>query len=114
MSENGEDLLGIAQRFGPYSFVVNTDIISKATAEEQGWDLFNDPRACRQIRHPRIRRLERVQHVHGAGINPFTEHTDAEMAKYKEVTERVIKGARMIGDIAAMNQALIAGRSTCI
>ena len=32
MSEDGNDLLGIAQRFGPYSFVVNTDKISLATA----------------------------------------------------------------------------------
>ena len=31
------------QRFGPYSFVVNTDKVSRATAEEQGWDLWNDP-----------------------------------------------------------------------
>ena len=32
----------MAQRFGPYSFVVNTDKISRATAEDQGWDLWND------------------------------------------------------------------------
>ena len=42
MSDDGKDLLGMAQRFGPYSFVVNTDKISRATAEEQGWNLFND------------------------------------------------------------------------
>ena len=60
MSDDGKDLLGMAQRFGPYSFVVNTDKISRKTAEDEGWDLFNDPN-CRQIRHPRIRRLERLQ-----------------------------------------------------
>ena len=43
MSDDGNDLLGMAQRFGPYSFVVNTDKVSRATAEDQGWDLFNDP-----------------------------------------------------------------------
>ena len=44
MSDDGKELLGMAQRFGPYSFVVNTDKISRKTAEEQGWDLFNDPK----------------------------------------------------------------------
>ena len=33
----------MCQRFGPYSFVVNTDKVSRATAEDQGWDLWNDP-----------------------------------------------------------------------
>ena len=43
MSEDGKDLLGMCQRFGPYSYVVNTDKISRATAEDVGWDLFVDP-----------------------------------------------------------------------
>ena len=34
MSEDGKELLGMAQRFGPYSFVVNTDKVSRATAEK--------------------------------------------------------------------------------
>src|SRR5687767_13458777 len=42
MSDDGSQLLGMAQRFGPYSFVVNTDKVSRATAEDQGWDLWND------------------------------------------------------------------------
>src|SRR5688500_8181294 len=43
MDEAGANLLGMAQRFGPYSFVVNTDKVSRATAEDQGWNLWNDP-----------------------------------------------------------------------
>ena len=43
MDEKGEQLIGMAQRFGPYSFVVNTDKVSRATAEDQGWNLWNDP-----------------------------------------------------------------------
>ena len=34
MSDDGSELLGMAQRFGPYSFVVNTDKVSRATAED--------------------------------------------------------------------------------
>ena len=43
MSDDGKELLGMCQRFGPYSFVVNTDKVSRATAEDQGWNLWNDP-----------------------------------------------------------------------
>ena len=42
MDDAGANLLGMAQRFGPYSFVVNTDKVSRATAEDQGWNLWND------------------------------------------------------------------------
>ena len=63
MSDDGKELLGMAQRFGPYSFVVNTDKIDRKTAEEQGWDLFNDPQTRGPLRHPGIRRLERVRHL---------------------------------------------------
>src|SRR4249920_1966515 len=42
MSDDGKELIGMAQRFGPYSFVVNTDKISRPTAEDQGWNLWND------------------------------------------------------------------------
>src|SRR3546814_11173900 len=43
MSDDGNDLLGMAQRYGPYSFVINEDKIARATAEDQGWELWNDP-----------------------------------------------------------------------
>lgn len=109
MSEDGKDLLGMAQRFGPYSFVVNTDKISKATAEEQGWDLFNDASLAGKYGILESDDWNVFNMFMVAGINPFTSHTDAEMAKYKDVTERIVKGAKMIGDIAAMNQALVSG-----
>ena len=40
-ADNG-DLIGMPQRFGPFSFVVNTDKISREMAEDQGWKLFLD------------------------------------------------------------------------
>jgi spermidine/putrescine transport system substrate-binding protein len=35
MSDDGKELLGMAQRFGPYSFVVNTDKISRNIARNR-------------------------------------------------------------------------------
>jgi spermidine/putrescine transport system substrate-binding protein len=109
MSEDGEQLLGIAQRFGPYSFVVNTDKISKETAEDQGWDLWND-----EANAGRYGILESDDWnvfciFMVAGIDPFKEHTPDEMAAFEETARRVFGGARLVGDIAAMNQALISG-----
>lgn len=109
MSDDGKDLLGMAQRFGPYSFVVNTDKVSRATAEEQGWALFADPALAGKYGI-----LESDDwNVFGifmvAGINPFKEHTDAEMKLFSETAEKVFKGAKMVGDIASLNQALVSG-----
>jgi len=109
MSEDGKDLLGIAQRFGPYSFVVNTDKISRATAEEQGWDLFNDPALAGKYGILESDDWNVFNLFIIAGIDPFKEHTPEEMAKFDETAKSVFKGAKMIGDIATMNQALISG-----
>ncbi|MFG1296250.1 PotD/PotF family extracellular solute-binding protein [Xanthobacter sp. V13C-7B] len=109
MDDSGTELLGMCQRFGPYSFVVNTKKIDRKTAEDVGWDLFNDPKLAGKYGI-----LESDDwNVFGlfvvAGIDPFKKHTPDEMAKFEETAKRVFKGAKLIGDIAAMNQALISG-----
>jgi spermidine/putrescine transport system substrate-binding protein len=109
MDDSGKELLGMAQRFGPYSFVVNTDKISRATAEDQGWDLFNDPKLA-----GRFGILESDDwNVFGicciAGFNPYKAHTAEEIAKFQETAKRVLKNKKVVGDIATMNQAMISG-----
>jgi spermidine/putrescine transport system substrate-binding protein len=107
MDDAQQQLIGIAQRFGPYSFVVNTDKVSRETAEDQGWNLWND--AANDGRYG-------VQESDDwnvfclcaiSGFDPFREHTDDEVAKFTETAKRVFKGAKMVGDIATMNQALV-------
>jgi spermidine/putrescine transport system substrate-binding protein len=109
MSDDGTELLGMCQRFGPYSFVVNTDKVSRATAEDQGWDLWNDPANAGKYGI-----LESDDwNVFGisciAGFDPFKVHTDDETAKFAEAAKRVFKGAKLVGDIATMNQSLVSG-----
>ncbi|MFC5068936.1 ABC transporter substrate-binding protein [Flaviflagellibacter deserti] len=113
MSDDGKDLLGMAQRFGPYSFVVNTKKISRKTAEEQGWDLFNDPKLAGKYGILESDDWNVFNIFMVAGINPFKEHTPEEMKKFDETAQRVFKGAKMVGDIATMNQALISGEIDC-
>jgi spermidine/putrescine transport system substrate-binding protein len=109
MSEDGSELLGIAQRFGPYSFVVNTDAVSRATAEDVGWDLFNDPANAGRYGILESDDWNVFNIFVVAGIDPFKEHSADEMAKFEETARRVFGGAKLVGDIATMNQALISG-----
>jgi spermidine/putrescine transport system substrate-binding protein len=44
-----------------------------------------------------------------AGIDPFRVHTDEELALFDTTAKRVFGGAKLIGDIATMNQALVSG-----
>ena len=109
MSDDGKEMLGMAQRFGPYSFVVNTKKVSRATSEDQGWDLWNDPANAGKYGVLESDDWNVFDIFLIAGIDPFREHTDDEFAKFDEAAKRVFKGAKVVGDIATMNQALVSG-----
>jgi spermidine/putrescine transport system substrate-binding protein len=109
VSDDGKELLGMCQRFGPYSFVVNTDKISRATAEDQGWDLWNDPANAGKYGVLESDDWNVFNLCLISGFDPFREHTDDEVAKFTETAKRVFKGAKLVGDIATMNQAFVAG-----
>ena len=70
MSEDGKELIGMAQRFGPYSFVVNTDKVSRDDRRGPGLGSLERPGQRRQVRHPGIRRLERLLHLHDRRHRP--------------------------------------------
>ncbi len=109
MSEDGKELLGMCQRFGPYSYVVNTDKISRATAEDVGWDLFNDPANAGKYGILESDDWNVFNICVIAGFDPFKVHSDDEVAKFTETAKKVFGGAKLVGDIATMNQALVAG-----
>ncbi len=109
LDDSGKDLIGMAQRFGPYSFVVNMDKISRASAEDQGWDLWNDPANAGKYGILESDDWNVFNICCIAGFDPFKEHTDDEVAKFTEAAKRVFKGAKVVGDIATMNQSLVSG-----
>lgn len=109
MSDDGKELLGMCQRFGPYSFVVNTDKVSRATAEDQGWDLWNDAANAGKYGVLESDDWNVFNICLISGFDPFREHNADEVAKFTETAKRVFKGAKVVGDIATMNQALISG-----
>ncbi|KAA5605905.1 extracellular solute-binding protein [Roseospira marina] len=108
-ADDGE-LIGMPQRYGPFSFVVNTDKISRATAEDQGWKLFLDP-AMKDRYGILTYDNWNIMHMCLTGdLNPFKPLDDAGMAKFKEVAETIFSGAKLRSDdLVAMNTALING-----
>ncbi|MCH2864453.1 hypothetical protein K3V90_14860, partial [Listeria monocytogenes] len=74
----------MAQRFGPFNYVVNTDRISRATAADTGWDLFNDKALSGKYGIQEADDWNVFDIFLVAGINPFIEHTPAQMAKFQE------------------------------
>jgi spermidine/putrescine transport system substrate-binding protein len=109
MDDSGKDLIGMCQRYGPYSFVVNTDKVSRATAEDQGWDLWNDPKNAGRYGILESDDWNVFNICCIAGFDPFKEHSAEEVAKFTETAKRVFKGAKLVGDIATNNQALVSG-----
>lgn len=109
MSENGQELLGMPQRFGPFNYVVNTNKISRATAEDTGWDLFNDPALAGKYGIQESDDWNVFDIFLIAGLNPFVEHTAEEMAKFEQTAIKVFKNAKMVSDVASLNQAIVSG-----
>ena len=109
MDDSGKDLIGMCQRYGPYSFVVNTDKISREAAEDQGWDLWNDPANAGKYGVLESDDWNVFNICCIAGFDPFKEHSAEEVAKFTETAKRVFKGAKLVGDIATNNQALVSG-----
>ena len=109
MDDSGKELIGMCQRYGPYSFVVNTDKVSRATAEDQGWDLWNDNANAGKYGIQESDDWNVFDLCCIAGFDPFKEHTEAEVTKYTETAKRVFKNAKAVSDLATMNQLLVSG-----
>ncbi|CAM5306519.1 hypothetical protein ATER59S_00788 [Aquamicrobium terrae] len=104
------DLLGMPQRYGPFSFVVNTDKISRETAEDQGWKLFFDP--AMKDRYGVLTYGDwNIMHLSLAGdLNPFEDMDDAKRATFKSTAEAIFGNAKLLtDDLVAMTTALING-----
>ena len=109
LDDSGKELIGMCQRFGPYSFVVNTDKVSRATAEDQGWDLWNDDANAGKYGVQESDDWNVFDLCCIAGFDPFKEHSDEEVARYTATAKKVFKNAKVVGDLATMNQLLVSG-----
>jgi spermidine/putrescine transport system substrate-binding protein len=103
-------LIGMPQRFGPFSFVVNTDKISREMAEDQGWSLFLD--AAMADRYGVLTYDNwNIMHMCLTGdLNPFEPIDDAGKETFRGIADQIFGGAKLLtDDLVAMNTALING-----
>ncbi|KZY36697.1 spermidine/putrescine ABC transporter substrate-binding protein [Roseovarius sp. HI0049] len=108
-AEDGE-LIGMPQRYGPFSFVVNTDVISRETAEDQGWNLFLDPEMQGRYGVLTYDNWNVMHMCLTAGLNPFEPIEGEDVEKFRETAKTIFGGAKlMTDDLVAMNTALING-----
>ena len=104
------ELIGMPQRYGPFSFVVNTDKVSRATAEDEGWKLFLD--SAMKGRYGVLTYDNwNIMHMCLTGDqNPFEPMDQAGLEKFRNTADMIFGGAKMLtDDLVAMNTALING-----
>jgi spermidine/putrescine transport system substrate-binding protein len=109
LSEDGNDLLGMTQRYGPYSFVTNTDKLSRQMAEDEGWNLWSDDALAGRYAVQETDDWDVFVLCLIAGFDPFREHTDEEVAQFEVVANRLFRNAKLVGDIPTLNQAMVSG-----
>jgi spermidine/putrescine transport system substrate-binding protein len=108
-ADNG-DLLGMPQRYGPFSFVVNTDKISRQTAEDEGWNLFLNPDMKDRYGVLTYDNWNVMHMCLTAGLNPYEPIEGDNAEKFRTVAEQIFGNARLLtDDLVAMNTALING-----
>lgn len=104
------NLIGMPQRYGPFSFVVNTDKIGREMAEDQGWNLFLD--AAMKDRYG-VLTYDNWNVIHiclTAGLDPFQPLDADGQKKFSDVASQIFGGAKLLSDdLVAMNTALING-----
>lgn len=104
------DLIGMPQRYGPFSFVVNTDKVSRETAEDEGWDLFADRSMNDRYGVLTYDNWNVIHMCLTAGIDPFSPISGSGLNAFRKTAENIFGGAKLLtDDLVAMNLALING-----
>ncbi len=110
MSEDGEHLLGVVQRFETFDFVVNSDVISPRTARDEGWDLFNNADLANRYGILAYEDWNVMDICMGAGIDPFGAKTEDDYDRFEKTATMWIKNAKLITtDFAQLNLAIMNG-----
>lgn len=104
------NLIGMPQRYGPFSFVVNTDVISREMAEDQGWNLFLDPAMKDRYGVLTYDNWNIIHMCLTAGLNPFAPVEGGDLETFRDTANAIFGGAKLLtDDLVAMNTALING-----
>lgn len=108
-ADDGE-LIGMPQRYGPFSFVVNTDKISREMAEDQGWNLFLDPAMKGRYGILTYDNWNVMHMCLTGGQDPFKPIEGDGLETFRNTAETIFAGSKLLtDDLVAMNLALING-----
>ena len=109
-SRDGNDVVGVGQRFGPFNIVVDEGRIARDTAESEGFLLADDP-----ANRGRYGVLEyddfNIFHVcFAAGLDPFGTLSAAQLDAFEAKARQWFAGAAVVtADHVEMNRALVDG-----
>jgi spermidine/putrescine transport system substrate-binding protein len=110
MDKSGKELLGMTQRFGPFNFVVNTNKISRAMGEDQGFNVFLDPAMKGKYGVLTYDNWNIYHMCIAADVDPFKKHSKGEITAFTDVCKKIFNGAKILtDDLVQMNLALING-----
>jgi spermidine/putrescine transport system substrate-binding protein len=110
LDQSGQHLIGMVQRFGPFSFVVNTNKISRQTAEDEGFKLFLDSAMSGRYGVLTYDNWNIMHMCVTADVDPFKVHTEGEMAAYEKAARQIFSGSKLqTDDLVQMNTALVNG-----
>jgi spermidine/putrescine transport system substrate-binding protein len=104
------ELIGIGQRYGPFNLVINTDAISRESAEDQGFGLADDPALRNRYAILDYPDFNLFHVCIGAGINPFEPLSVDDIENFKRKASAWLQNAQMLdADHRRLNRALLAG-----
>lgn len=104
------NLIGLGQRFGPFNLVVNTDAISRQTAQNEGFNLANEPGRAARFGILDYPDFNVFHFCIGAGLDPFGHHDAGALSRFEQTAIRWFQTARMVTtDHHSLNAALLAG-----
>ncbi len=110
MSRDGQNILGICQRFGPFNLVVNTNAIDAATARAEGFQLADDPANMGQFGLLDYPEFNVMHAAIACGLDPFLEMRNAEQVRVADKLRYWRENAVLFtSDHLELNEALVSG-----
>ena len=95
-SNDNKNIIGIAQRFGSFNFVINDKLVSKKTAELNGFNLMLELENEYGVL---LFEDFNIMHISlSAGINPFKDLTNSEYLKFDSACKNWLNKSKVISN----------------
>jgi len=109
-SRDGNDIVGVCQRFGPFNIVINEDRIARRTAESDGFRMADDPALANLYGVLEYDDFNIFHICYAAGLNPFTELGSDDLNEFESKARQWFVGAAIVtSDHIEMNRGLVDG-----